>query len=71
MKPLKTIRGLMLCIAIVGLFLGLPKYAASVLPTIVALLIVMISQIIIVAIFFRPRRTRATPPDSPDRVAPR
>jgi hypothetical protein len=74
MKPPKTIRGLMLCIAIVGLLLGLAKNAAPFFPLIVVVLVLMTPQIIIIAIcaYLAVRDERKQlPPNSPDRFAPR
>ena len=50
MKRPKTIRGLMLLVAIIGLVLGIGINVAPFLPLIVAALIIMAPQILVVAI---------------------
>jgi hypothetical protein len=50
MKPPKTIRGLMLFVAIIGIILGVAINAAPFFPLITAAAIVMAPQIFVVAI---------------------
>ena len=50
MKPPRTIRGLMLFVAAIGLALGIAKSAAPYLPLILVAAIVMAPQFIVVAI---------------------
>ena len=50
MKPPKTIKGLMIIVAIIGLLLGIAINAVPFLPLILISLIVIAPQILIVAI---------------------
>jgi hypothetical protein len=74
MKPPKTIRGLMLFVAIIGIVLGVAINAAPFFPLITVAVIVISPQVIVVAICaylsVREERQRAMR-DSPDSTGPR